>query len=160
MASAPRFDAALAALVSAQVDFIVVGGVAAVLGGAPINTFDVDIVHLREESNLLRLVGALVGMDARYRDLAGRVIRPDAAGLQGPGHHLLLTSHGPLDVLGAVGAGEDYAALLPDTELVELGPLQVRVLGIAGLIRTKEAAGRPKDLAVLPILRRLLAERG
>ncbi|MEZ4366834.1 MAG: hypothetical protein R2939_11165 [Kofleriaceae bacterium] len=158
--TAPRFDAALAALVGGGVAFIVVGGVAAVLGGAPINTFDVDIVPARDDANVGRLLGALASIDACYRDLAGSVIRPDAAGLRGPGHHLLLTQHGPLDVLGTVGAGEDYAQLLPDTELVELGPLTIRVLGLAGLIRTKEAAGRPKDLLALPIRRRVLAERG
>ena len=82
------------------VDFIVVGGVAAVLGGAPISTFDLDIVHARDP-DLVRLVAALGDLDARYRDPAGRVLRADAAGLAGNGHHLLMTRCGPVDVLAA-----------------------------------------------------------
>ena len=49
------------------VQFIVVGGVGAVLQGAPISTFDLDIVHSRETENVTRLLAALQGLDAYYR---------------------------------------------------------------------------------------------
>ena len=55
----PSIRAALDVLSAHAVDFIVVGGVAAVLGGAPISTFDVDIVHARDDANVARLVSAL-----------------------------------------------------------------------------------------------------
>jgi hypothetical protein len=60
-----------------------VGGVAAVLEGAPISTFDLDIVHDRSPENVTRLLSALADLDARYRDLTGRVLRPEARGLEG-----------------------------------------------------------------------------
>jgi hypothetical protein len=81
---------------------VVVGGVAAVLNGAPISTLDLDIVHARSEENLDRLLAALTELDARYRDLTGRVLRPERSALAGDGHHLLITSYGPLDVLGQI----------------------------------------------------------
>jgi hypothetical protein len=96
----PKFREALEILAAHHVDFVVVGGVAAVLGGAPISTFDLDIVHDRAPTNVVRLLDALAALDARYRDLTGRVLRPEARALEGEGHHLLLTRCGPLDVLG------------------------------------------------------------
>ena len=140
------------------VDFIVVGGVAAVLGGAPISTFDLDIVHARDPDNLVRLVAALGDLDARYRDPAGRVLRADAAGLAGNGHHLLMTRCGPVDVLGRIGDGQGYQELVNESVTRPLGGLSIRVLGLAALIRTKAQAGRDKDRAVLAILRRTLDE--
>lgn len=74
----PRFRDALEVLASHHVDFIVVGGVAGVLAGAPISTFDLDIVHDRAPPNVARLLSALTDLDARYRDPAGRVLRPEA----------------------------------------------------------------------------------
>jgi hypothetical protein len=82
-----------------------VGGVAAVLAGAPISTFDLDIVHDRSATNVARLLNALTDLDARYRDLTGRVLRPEARALEGDGHHLLLTSCGPLTYSGVLALG-------------------------------------------------------
>ena len=73
--SPPEFAAILRELVRHKVDFIVVGGVAAVLDGAPINTFDLDIVHSRSPENLSRLRQALDSLDAVYRTHAGRQLR-------------------------------------------------------------------------------------
>lgn len=156
----PRFREALEVLARHDVDFIVVGGVAAVLAGAPISTFDLAIVHRRTADNVARLQVALADLDARYRDPAGRTLRPDAAALVGPGHHLLLTRCGPLDVLGQIGLGEGHDALVEDSTLLSLDALSIRVLGLRALIRSKEQAGRDKDRAVLAILRRTLAESG
>jgi hypothetical protein len=158
--SPPRFKDALEAFARHDVELIVVGGVAAVLGGAPMATFDLDVVHARNAGNLERLRAALEELDARYRDPAGRMLRPDASGLAGPGHHLLLTRCGPVDLLGAIGRGRIYEDLLPDAPMVELGGLAVRVLGLEALIRTKEEAGRDKDLAVLDLLRQALSGSG
>lgn len=155
---APRFKDALDVLARHDVDFVVVGGVAAVLAGAPISTFDLDIVPARGPENLVRLIAALSEIDARYRDLTGRILRPDVQGLAGTGHHLLLTTCGPVDVLGTIGQGDGYDQLISDVVELQIGNYRVRTLGLAALIRTKEAAGRAKDLAVLAVLRRTLEE--
>jgi hypothetical protein len=157
----PKFKEALEVLARHRVDFVVVGGVAAVLGGAPISTFDLDIVHDRASSNVERLLGALSDLDARYRDLTGRILRPEARALEGEGHHLLLTRCGPLDVLGRIGlGGRGYRDLVAESVERTLGQLVVRVLGLEALIREKTETGRDKDRAVLPILRRTLEESG
>lgn len=160
MVAAPRFKDALEILAKHRVELVVVGGVAAVLNGAPVATFDLNVVHARSKENLERLVAALNDLDARYRDPAGRDLRPEPAALAGDGHHLLMTRCGPVDVLGQIGHGRRYENLLPDAIEVNIGGVSVRVLGLAALIQSKEETGREKDRAVLGILRQTLRESG
>ncbi|MBK8229967.1 MAG: hypothetical protein IPK72_05120 [Candidatus Eisenbacteria bacterium] len=146
-------------LAAEQVEFIVVGGVGAVLQGAPIATFDLDVVHARNPQNVERLAHVLTALGARYRGQGDRVVAPLAAHLAGPGHHLLITTEGPLDLLGALIGGRDHEALAAHTIDFELEPgLVVRVLALEMIIALKEELGGEKDLAVLPVLRRTLAE--
>jgi predicted nucleotidyltransferase len=142
------------------VEFIVVGGVSAVLHGAIVNTADVDVVHRRTPDNLERLLKALDAMDAYYRLQASRRLKPNASHLASPGHQLLTTSDGHLDVLGTIGESLSYEDLLESTEELPIGDgFRVRVLNLDRLILVKQEAGRDKDLVVLPILRRLLEEK-
>jgi hypothetical protein len=156
----PDFAALLGVLSRRDVAFLVVGGVGAALQGAPISTFDLDIVHARDPENVTRLLGALQELEARYRARPDLDRGPDVSHLVSPGHQLLMTRFGPLDLLGAIGRGEGYAELRPHTVELELGTgLRVRVLDLETLIRIKDELGREKDRAVLPILRRTLLER-
>ena len=152
------FLAIIKALQRGHVDFIVVGGVAAVLHGAPINTFDLDIVHARFPENIDRLIGALGELGAHYRDQTGRKLPPAPLLLAGDGHNLFATTHGPLDVLGVIGTGHTYETLLPDTIEQSVGGFRLRVLALGPLIRVKEETARDKDRAVLAILRRTLEQ--
>jgi predicted nucleotidyltransferase len=130
------FLATLRALREGGVKFVVVGGLAAVLNGAPVQTYDLDIVPARDGENVARLVRVLDAIDA------------------------LLTINGPLDVLGTIGRGLSYEDLLAHTEEMEIGgKLRVRVLNLAKIVELKEELGGEKDLAVLPILRRTLEEK-
>lgn len=155
----PDFLAILKVLAAHEVDFIVVGGVSAVLQGAPIATFDLDVVHSREPANIERLIKALQELGAYYRGQGTRRIEPSPSLLASPGHQLLLTIHGPLDLLGTIGKGRGYEALTGLAEDIVVGPVRVRVLGLPAIIESKEEAGREKDKAVLSILRRTLEER-
>ena len=103
-----------------EVEFVVVGGVAAVLNGAAYMTFDVDVVHRRSSNNVLRLLAALHELNARYRNRPELV--PDETHLTSHGHQLLLSTYGPLDVLGAIEGGLTYDALLPSTRSVSIAP--------------------------------------
>jgi hypothetical protein len=141
------------------VDFIVVGGVAAVLNGAPLTTFDLDVVHSRTPENLARLLAALLELHAYYREPGDRRLAPRIPFLEGAGHSLLHTDAGQLDVLGTIGSDEGYNELLPhclEIEVADVG--RIRVLDLPTLIRVKEHAARPKDIAVLPLLRATLQE--
>jgi hypothetical protein len=157
------FRTILQVLTDHQVAFLVVGGVSAVLQGAPLNTFDLDLVHCREPENLNRLLAALQDLDSYYRGQGRRRIKPDLFHLDSPGHQLLSTRSGYLDVLGtvgSVGAERGYEDLLPHTVETDLGDgLRVRLLDLPTLIELKEQAGRDKDKAVLPVLRRTLEEQ-
>ena len=63
---------------------------------------------------------------------------------------------GDLDVLGTIDESAEYADLLEDTVTVDVEGMKIAVLSLARLIEIKERAGRPKDLAVLPVLRSTL----
>jgi hypothetical protein len=137
----------------------VVGGVSAVLNGAPVHTIDIDVVHSRTQENVDRILEALRDLDAYYRIQPDRRRRPDASHISSPGHQLLTTKFGPLDFLGSVTRNRTYADLLPVCRELAIAPdLSVRVLNLEMLITLKEEVGSEKDLAMLPILRRTLEE--
>jgi predicted nucleotidyltransferase len=154
------FLGALRALDEGGVEFAVVGGLAAVLNGAPVNTFDLDIVPARDEENVAKLLRVLDTIDAIYRMQPERRLKPDASHLSSAGHHNLITTCGPLDVLGTIGRGLGYEDLLPHTiEMETGGGVRVRVLNLETIIALKEELAGEKDLAVLPILRRTLEQK-
>jgi predicted nucleotidyltransferase len=155
-----RFRKPLLALHGAGVEFVVVGGLAAVLNGAPVNTFDVDVVHSRHEANIARLLPVLQDFDAVYRIQPERRLRPTASHLASRGHQNLITRYGPLDLLGTIGRDLGYQELLPHSVEMDIGDgIRVRVLDLETLIAIKEELAGVKDVAVLPILRQTLAER-
>jgi predicted nucleotidyltransferase len=152
--------AILRAMAEAGIEFIVVGGVAAVLNGAPLNTFDLDIVHARNAANVAKLLPLLDSLDAIFRFQPERRIEPTAEYLSGPGHLNLITRCGSLDLLGTIGRGLIYEDLLPRSADIEIAPgIRVRVLDLETLIALKEELGGEKDRAALPILRATLAEK-
>jgi len=158
----PKLDleAILRILNAHGVEFIVVGGVCALLHGAPVATFDLDVVHSQAPANVKRLLTALEEMEAYYRSQPARRLRPQETHLAGPGHQLLVTRFGPLDVLGMIGDGRRYEDLLPRTSQLELDQgLTIRLLDLEALIEIKEETPTEKDWPVLTLLRRLLEER-
>jgi hypothetical protein len=140
----------------AQVEYILVGGMAAVLHGAPVATGDVDIVHRRTPANVARLLALLALLEAHYRGQpAGRILQPTTAALTGSGHNNLATILGPLDLLCELAPGVGFDELLPDTEFRSAGDLTIRIPTLRKLIEIKADTGRPKDLLLLPILLKL-----
>jgi hypothetical protein len=153
------FFAALCALHGGGVDFLVVGGLAAVLAGAPVHTYDVDVVHSRDPANIARLLPVLESMDAIFRTQPERRLRPTAGHLAS-GHVNLMTRYGPLDLLGTIGRDLAYQDLLPHSIEMDIGEgIRVRVLDLETLIAIKEELAGEKDRAMLPILRRTLEEK-
>lgn len=153
-----RVGELLGVLAAHEVEFVVVGMTAGVLQGAPVTTLDLDVLHRRSPANVDRLLRALGQLGATYRH-DPRGLRPAASHLASEGHQLLTTSLGDLDCLGSIENGRTYEDVLPETVEMRLSDgATVRVLGLAALIETKERTGRPKDLAVLPLLRATLDE--
>jgi len=139
-------------LVTGKIEFILVGGLAAVAQGAPITTHDLDIVHRRAEENVNRLAATLRSLNARYRGRPGVPVPLDEAALLRPGHSLFMTDLGALDVLGAIEQGRGYDDLLPDALLLQLPVGPVRVLSLEAIVRLKRQSSHPKDRLMLPIL--------
>jgi hypothetical protein len=135
-----------------RVEFIVVGMTSAVLQGAPALTFDLDIVYARDDDNVTRLLQVLGEIGALFRN-DPRKLAPNRSHVASPGHKLLETKLGHFDVLGSLDEGVGYEQLLPDTTVLDIQGLSVRVLTLERLIAEKERAGREKDKAVLPLLR-------
>lgn len=141
-----------------RVKFIIVGGVCAVLHGAPITTFDLDLVHSRTPVNLKFLMNALMDLDASYRGHP-KQIKPDIESLASPGHHLLITRFGPLDLLGTIEKDLGYADLIGHSEEIQIENLAFRILSLEYLIEIKEETSREKDRLILPVLKHTLKER-
>jgi hypothetical protein len=163
-----EFDpvALLRVLESHGVEYIVVGGVAARLRGAPLLTQDVDITPSAAPDNLARLAGALRELGARLRTPT----EPEGVPMPFDPHLLasakvwtLTTELGDLDLAMEPAGTTGYADLVrnADRMVVAVDPeLSVAVASLADVIRSKEAAGRDKDRAALPLLRRALEESG
>jgi len=155
-----EIQALLAKLCDAGVEFIIVGGAAAVMHGAPITTNDLDIVHRRTPENVVRLLDVLLELDAIMRyDFANRGLRPTTEMLAGRGQINLSTSLGPIDPLCELDEGKGYDELLAHSEVVVEDGRRLQLLDLPTLIAVKTRAGRPKDRVVLPILIATLQER-
>src|SRR5688572_27384868 len=103
--SKPEFLDLLRALDRNGVEFVVVGGVAAILEGVPMYTVDLDVVYQVEPANVERLLAALVELEAIYRDPAGRTIKPDLEGLATNRMNLMDSRSGHLDAMREIAPG-------------------------------------------------------
>ena len=154
-----KFSLCLTALHKSGVEFILVGGLAAVLQGAPIQTYDVDIVYSRATENIEKLLKVLDSIDAIFRIQPDRRLRPNATHLQGRGHLNLMTRFGPLDLLATIGDGLTYEDLLSYSRLMSIiETAHIQVLELEKIIAIKEKLGSAKDAAVLPVLRQTARE--
>ncbi len=148
-------------LLAENVEFVIVGGVSAVLQGATIVTRDLDICYRRTPENIRRLVAALASLGPRPRGFpADLPFVFDARALQLGSNFTLDIGHESLDLLGDMSAIGGYEQIIGQAAEVTLAGQPVKVLGLEQLIATKTAAGRPKDLVVLPELKAMLERRG
>lgn len=146
----------LEALAEAGVVHVVVGGVAAVLHGAPLPTRDLDIVPEPDPSNLDRLFALLERLDAILREPGSRELRVRRSQLDGAGQVLLRTTLGPLDILLRLHDGRGYAELLGRTVELHADGLRVRLMDLPALLELKATTGRARDRLAVPILAALL----
>jgi hypothetical protein len=158
--------AMLRALSAHGVAFVTIGGVAARLQGAPILTQDVDITPRSDPPNLAALAAALGDIEARLRTPSepdGLAFPLDPAFLGKVDSWTLTTRHGDLDIIFQPAGTSGYGDLISDADHLTVAkdpPLSVWVASLVDVVRSKEAAGREKDRAALPLLRRTLEELG
>ena len=138
----------LAALVTRGVDFVVIGGIAAVVHGSPRITQDLDVTFASDTGNLALLGEALVALEATPRGVTEDVrFVADAHTLRRVEVLTLDTIAGAFDVLARPTGAPPYGALRQNAVRHEIGGFGVLVASIPDLIAMKRAAGRPKDLA-------------
>jgi hypothetical protein len=152
----------LTALEHEGVRYVVIGGLAAVLRGSPVLTQDLDICPAGDRENLERLARALRSLSAKIRTESvpdGLPFACDAEFFASVQLVNLVTPYGDIDVSFQPSGTSGYADLTSNADAFRLAAdLAPRVAALEDVIRSKEAADRPKDRAALPALRTLLAE--
>jgi len=147
-------------LLTSNVEFILVGGLAANVHGSARATFDVDVVYRRTAANLERIVQALTAVQPYLRGAPpGLPFVFDAATLTRGLNFTLTTSVGDIDLLGEITGGGNYEALLSQSDTIEIFGAACRCVTLSSLIRLKRAAGRPKDLEAIAELEALREEQ-
>ena len=148
------------ALTEADVDFIIVDGVAGSLHGAARATYDLDIVYARAATNLARLVAALDGLQPYLRGAPkGLPFRWDVETLARGLNFTFTTSAGDIDLLGEIAGGGRYEDLIAHTIEVQAFGVTCRCVTLRTLIALKRAAGRPRDFDAIAELEVLLEEQ-
>ncbi len=151
------FERAIQALCDAQVDFVVIGGLAAVFHGSARTTYDLDICYSRSAANLKRLAGALAPFRPRPRGFPAHLpFLWDESTLRNGTIFTLQTDIGEIDLLAEVTGLGGFAEVARHSLTVEAFARRVVVVDLPALIRAKRAAGREKDLLALPELESLL----
>jgi hypothetical protein len=156
-------DEILRRLTARGVDFVVIGGIAAVLHGSAQATYDLDICYATDAGNLAALGDVLLGLEARLKGIEEPIpFHPDAAALRRVELLTMVTSEGELDILARPAGGPGYETLRRHAERYDIDGFSVLVASIDDLIAMKRVAGRHKDLAAieeLQAIKRLRARR-
>lgn len=155
-----RPEEILRALERHGVRYVLIGGLAATLRGSPYPTGDVDITPATDRANLGRLAAALRELEARLRviGLDEPIEWPlDERSFDQGTTWTFATRVGDVDICLRPDGTRGYPDLQGDATAEQLTEtLTVHIASLADVIRSKEAAGRDKDLRVLPALREVL----
>jgi predicted nucleotidyltransferase len=144
----------LTTLVNGGVKFVVVGMVAGNIHGSHYTTEDLDVVYDTSEANIEAMYTALATLHPRVAEGWPLEQTTDfsAAVLASEQSVTLLTDEGEIDLLHRIDGVGVYADVIAVSSPVALEEGSIRVIGLEGLIATKRASGRPKDLLHLPDL--------
>ena len=137
----------LQTLSDSEVEFIIIGGVAAVAHGSARLTQDLDISYSRDPKNLSRLVSALAPHSPYLRGAPpGPPFHWDQSTIERGLNFTLTTTLGDTDLLGEIAGGGSYDDLKPHTQSIEILGVECSCLDLDWLIKVKRAAGRLRDI--------------
>lgn len=142
-------DALFDALSRAGVDFVVVGGLAANVRGSERVTKDIDIVYDTEAQNVRKLCGVINALEPRMLVLGKPEGEPVTLTPQILKRHPLLqlsTRLGQLDLLANIAGFKSYRAIKDVSEPVQIDGRSIPMLTREGVIKSKRAMKRPKDI--------------
>lgn len=151
-----KLEETIRILYDADVEFVVIGGVAMGLQGSAHLTKDIDFCYARTPKNMKRLAKALQPFHPVLRGAPPDLpFRFEAKTIARGMNFTLSTDLGDLDFLGEVSGLGSFQEVLAASDIKDIGGVDCQVLSLEGLIKSKIAAGRPRDLYVLPELRGL-----
>jgi len=154
--SATQIEHLITHLCESNVEFVVIGGVAAIAHGSAHVTFDVDVCYARTSQNIARLCAALAPLHPRLRGTTEDVpFTLDPPTVEAGLNFTLATDVGDVDLFGEVSGLGRFEDVLVSAEVFNLFGYDVHVLSLGSLIQSKKAAGREKDLRILPELEAL-----
>jgi hypothetical protein len=142
-------------LIASQVEFVLVGGFAAVAHGVTLVTRDVDICCRFNAANLMRIQNTFADLHPVHRsrpDLPLELTPEQCAGLM---NLYLKTDLGVVDCLGEVLGVGNFEEVLKNSVEVELPYGKCRILDIEALIRAKEAMNRDHDRITVKFLKEI-----
>jgi len=130
-------------------DAVLIGNAAAALQGAPVTTVDFDFLFRKTPRNLQKL-------KALARALGSTVLRPyyPVSDL----YRVVRDDGLQIDFMATIHGIRSFEGVRDRADIIEIDGVPLRVAALADIIRSKRAARRPRDLAVLDILEKALAE--
>jgi predicted nucleotidyltransferase len=155
-----QFRTLLASLAANNVEFVIIGGLAATLHGSARVTYDLDIVYNRSSENLSRIVAALEPYRPYLRGAPpGLPFKFDVDTLKRGLNFTFTTTGGPVDLLGELAGVGTYDAVRAHASHAEMFGATYLFIDLETLIVSKKAAGRPKDLETIAELEAIRDER-
>jgi hypothetical protein len=136
----------LRALAEHEVDYVLIGGLAVQTHGHVRTTNDADLIPAPEPANLERLAAALRSLDARVLNPGEEDVEISARMLARATIWQFASRDGGIDVMHEAPGGRSYSELSKGALVVQLGDIDVPVVGLDDLIQMKLARGRPVDL--------------
>jgi hypothetical protein len=141
-------------LCDAEVEFVIVGGFAALLHGSTLVTRDLDICAVLSRSDVAKLRTALRDLNPRHRLTSQKLSFLDTPDPDVDVRNLYLeTEFGTVDILSSILGVGDFDRVRSASIEIELFGRRCRVISIEDLIHAKEALGRDKDLLAAKELR-------
>ena len=130
-----------------NVDFVLIGGMAAIVHGSSVTTSDVDVCVSFSQENLPKILAALSSINPRVRRHPVKMTLSEVVERFDNIKNLyLMTDLGNVDLLGDLPGICSFEELRNRTVILKIAPdLSCRVLNIDTLIAAKHVAGRPKD---------------
>ncbi len=147
-------------LLTHSVDFVIIGGFAAMAHGSSLLTQDLDICLPFEKSNLGKLAAAIQDLDPRHRMAPSRPLVNLVPKELATYHNLYLdTKFGQLDCLSQVEGLGIYKVVFQKSVPISLKGGTCRILSLDALIESKEALGRDRDREAALQLRAIREKR-
>lgn len=151
MTAEPLLKLAARMLAKHRLDAVLIGNAAAALQGAPVTTMDLDFFMRASPRNVakVRKIAQELKTSAVQpfypASTLYRISKPDE-GVQ-------------LDFMTTISGIRSFEGVRARASIAEFGGFSLHVAALEDVIRSKTAAGRPQDLAILPVLRRVVKER-